>query len=326
MVSLNKMRCSKKLSELVIKVRRIRIERCRCAISISNSNGIPSSTYIYIYILTWFVPQIRSFHPRFFLFFLSFFTEFHISLRGIRLPSVTRNVEWWDEREKRRERNGGREEETDGPGERGSGWLTNKRSFRSVAREYFMRSDERRSRGDGRDFEITIGGGKRGRGGDARERVSKKRRWTGTGGREGWGRIEEEEGNSMKIYSWFGGRSLYTFSFGYLGRVGDRLPSFHEAAPMLYRIRGFFLVYAVAIRHFFTRFFWINLGEEKSRRGETPLSNSPSSLRKWAAWKMRRLLEVARWTWIVSRLRILGNFWDTLMGHAILRNDRLWRI
>lgn len=195
MVSLNKMRCSKKLSELVIKVRRIRIERCRCAISISNSNGIPSSTYIYIYILTWFVPQIRSFHPRFFLFFLSFFTEFHISLRGIRLPSVTRNVEWWDEREKRRERNGGREEETDGPGERGSGWLTNKRSFRSVAREYFMRSDERRSRGDGRDFEITIGGGKRGRGGDARERVSKKRRWTGTDG----GRDEGESKKRREI-------------------------------------------------------------------------------------------------------------------------------
>lgn len=49
---------------------------------------------------------------------------------------------------------------------------------------------------------------------------------------------------------------------------------------MLYRIRGFFLVYAVAIRHFFTRFFWINLGEEKSQRDETPLSNSLSSLRK----------------------------------------------
>lgn len=60
----------------------------------------------------------------------------------------TREREREGEKEKRRERNGGREEETDGPGERGSGWLTNKRSFRSVAREYFMRNDERRSRSD----------------------------------------------------------------------------------------------------------------------------------------------------------------------------------
>lgn len=78
--------------------------------------------------------------------------------------------------------------------------------------------------------------------------------------------------------------------FGYLGRVGDRLPSFHEAAPMFYRIRGFFLVCLRGCRN--ARFFYSFRGnriaresvekfleltgeekEEKSRRG---LLNSPA--------------------------------------------------